>query len=567
MKYQNHCEVCGIDFMSYKGPKTLCNMCATNGEKTKEVTCKKCGKSFYVDRNPNDENRFRTTKFCPDCSGRHCRICKAILTSQEEIKSSVCNNCKEQGKTKNRNRNYKSKINIKDSEGKVIHLCTKCQTPIEVENIPGTNKYLPKGKKRKLCDKCYKEFMSETKNIVCVSCGKIFSVKRSETDAGFLLRDYCDDCYNKKYHPKFKIKICKKCGKEFKIYPNSDGKFTENKQYCEICLPLALKEGHSKTCLEKYGIEYSCLLPQCQEARGVKESKINKKFIELLNSNSIKTESEWYDKTNSRHYDIYLPDQDILIEINPTYTHSTLGNHFNGFKKLDIEKIRWMHYYRTKDIDKRVIHVWDWDDWNKIIDLVKPKIKYYARNFNVEKVTEQDAKAFLIQNHIQGNCRRKEINLGLYNKDNQLMQLMVFGKPRYNKNYQWELLRLCSRSDCMIVGGAEKLFKHFIQFYKPESIISYCDISKFTGDVYERLGFKLKKQTSPSKHWSKNSEHITDNLLRQRGFDQLFKTNYGKGTDNEKLMIQNGWRPIYDCGQYTYLWRKGENIKNVRNCI
>ena len=27
---------------------------------------------------------------------------------------------------------------------------------------------------------------------------------------------------------------------------------------------------------------------------------------------------------------------------------------------------------------------------------------------------------------------------------------------------------------------------------------------------------------------------IIDNLLRQRGFDQLFGTNYGKGTSNEK---------------------------------
>ena len=37
--------------------------------------------------------------------------------------------------------------------------------------------------------------------------------------------------------------------------------------------------------------------------------------------------------------------------------------------------------------------------------------------------------------------------------------------------------------------------------------------------------------------------HITDNLLRQRGFDQLFNTNYDKGTSNEELMLYYGlWR-------------------------
>ena len=125
---------------------------------------------------------------------------------------------------------------------------------------------------------------------------------------------------------------------------------------------------------------------------------------------------------------------------------------------------------------------------------------------------------------------------------------MTFGKPRYNKNYQWELLRLCTNSDYIIVGGAERLFKYFTKTYKPESIISYCDISKFTGNVYYSLGFTLKEQTKPAKIWSKDDRRITDNLLRMRGFDQLFGTMYGKGILNEELMLEHGWKPIYDCG-------------------
>jgi hypothetical protein len=49
-------------------------------------------------------------------------------------------------------------------------------------------------------------------------------------------------------------------------------------------------------------------------------------------------------------------------------------------------------------------------------------------------------------------------------------------------------------------------------------------------------------------------QHITDNLLRQRGFDQLFGTNFGKGTNNEQLMLDHKFIEIYDAGQATYVW-------------
>jgi len=141
---------------------------------------------------------------------------------------------------------------------------------------------------------------------------------------------------------------------------------------------------------------------------------------------------------------------------------------------------------------------------------------------------------------------------------------MTFGKPRYNRNFQWELLRYCSIKS--ITGGAERIFRHFVQDFNPESVISYCDYSKFQGRVYKKLGFELKDEdVEPSRHWhyvgsvkydSGLRLHITDNLLRQRGFDQLFHTSYGKGTLNEELMIAEGYLPVYDCGQGVYIWKR-----------
>lgn len=134
---------------------------------------------------------------------------------------------------------------------------------------------------------------------------------------------------------------------------------------------------------------------------------------------------------------------------------------------------------------------------------------------------------------------------------------MTFGKPRYNKKYEYELLRYCTINN--VIGGAKKLFSYFIKLYNPESVVSYCDKSKFSGQVYIDLGFILKLDGQPMKHWYNPKEkvsHITDNLLRQRGFDQIFNTNFGKGTSNEQLIIDKGYLPIYDCGQNTYVWVK-----------
>lgn len=132
---------------------------------------------------------------------------------------------------------------------------------------------------------------------------------------------------------------------------------------------------------------------------------------------------------------------------------------------------------------------------------------------------------------------------------------MSFGRPRYSSKCQWELLRYAVSPGVQIIGGAEKLFKHFVDDLNPDSIISYCDLAKFSGNVYERLGFKLDHVTQPNKIWSKDTHYFTNNLLLARGADQLLKTNYGKGTSNEDIMHENGWLSLYDCGQSVYIWK------------
>ena len=310
------------------------------------------------------------------------------------------------------------------------------------------------------------------------------------------------------------------------------------------------KESRIKTTQERYGVDNIfhiyrrkkkprkeinfCSLPQYYKNYKYDYSK--KEYL----YNNLEGEREF----NLGKYSYDFKINNILIEINPTITHNSTWSPF------DIKDKKY-HYNKTKyaaDNGYRCINIWDWDDIDKIIYLLTPKEKIYARKCIIKEVPKEEAKIFINKYHLQGYAK-DSIRIGLY-YNNELVSIMTFDKPRYNRNYEYELVRYCSSKN--IIGGAEKLFKCFSN----NSIISYCDLSKFNGITYNKLGFELKN-ISISKHWYNIStkQHITDNLLRQRGYDQLFNTSYGKGSSNEQLMKQSGFLEVYDSGQATYVYK------------
>ena len=205
------------------------------------------------------------------------------------------------------------------------------------------------------------------------------------------------------------------------------------------------------------------------------------------------------------------------------------------------------------------IHVFDWDDVSKIANMLRPKRTVYARKCTIEKVDQYTANYFLRMYHLQGAAQGQTKLYGLY-YNGQLVSVMTFGKPCYNKNYEWELIRLCYHPEVRVTGGSEKMWNHFLRDVNPNTVLSYCDRTKFSGYVYHKLGMTLKSEGQPSKHWySSNPQerisHVTNNFLLQHGYDQIFNESYGKGTDNEELMLKRGFLPIYDCGQMTFEWR------------
>ena len=317
------------------------------------------------------------------------------------------------------------------------------------------------------------------------------------------------------------------------------------------------KEKAIQTCLEKYGVAYNCLTDNCINSANNVISKINLHFKEILDRNNIPNTLEF--RIFNRSYDFKVRDN-ILVEIDPVFTHTSTYNSQNNIKNF-VPKEPDYHYKKTQlaiEHGYRCVHIWDWDDVSKVVDLFRDRTPLYARNLVIGEVSQDECKEFLDKYHLQNSCNGQNIRLGLY-LGTELIEIMTFGAPRYNRNYQYELLRLCSKTEYNVIGGAERLYKHFLKTYKPNSIISYCDNSKFDGDVYGRLGMKLVDKGKPSKHWYNvlTDRHITDNLLRMRGYSQLHNDiEHKKGEDNELLMYMHGYLEVFDCGQSTYIWIK-----------
>ena len=307
----------------------------------------------------------------------------------------------------------------------------------------------------------------------------------------------------------------------------------------------AAAEKRAETNLLRYGVANTYQL-----AEYTSSSNINAAFAERLAQAGLAYQAEF--RVGNFRFDFKVAD--TLIEVNPWPFHNVLWSPVGQPKDV------MYHCNKSKaaqDAGFRCIHLWDWDDPDQVVRMLQQKHQVYARKCVVKSIDNEQANHFLAQYHLQGACvSPSQVSFGLFEGE-ELVQVLTLGKPRYARDCQWELLRLATKPAVHVAGGASRLFKCFAAQHQPQSVVSYCDCSKFDGRVYRALGFQLKRINRPSGHWYRPAghKHFTDNLVRQHGVDRLLGQHYGKGTDNAALLIQHGFVHIYDCGQARWEWR------------
>ena len=144
-----------------------------------------------------------------------------------------------------------------------------------------------------------------------------------------------------------------------------------------------------------------------------------------------------------------------------------------------------------------------------------------------------------------------KIKLGLeYN--GILLSVMTFSKPRFNKNYEWELVRFCNLLNHNVVGGASKLLKHFIRNYNPKNLISYADLRYSNGNMYKTIGFTFKHYTPPSYVYIKGDNVLSRFSCQKHKLSKILP-NFDENKTETQNMMHNNYRKLWDAGTMLFV--------------
>lgn len=248
-----------------------------------------------------------------------------------------------------------------------------------------------------------------------------------------------------------------------------------------------------------------------------------------------------------KEIDIWLPAYNLGIEYHGSYWHTE-------------DKVGDLHRQKTimaKAAGVRLIQIFDYElveKQDKLIAFLKNILgeskKLYARNCICKEITSGEAKNFLNMYHLQG-FKGAAKTYALFDNLGEIIQVMSFGKPRFNKTYEWEIIRLATKAEVQVVGGAQRLWKKFISDVDPKSVITYADVRFYDGSIYEKMGFNFIEHTEADYIWfdgvNKLSRHQTrKQTLVSKGFDeQLTET---------QIMKNNKYKKILSAGNYVFAY-------------
>lgn len=543
-------------------------------------------------------------KECPLCGFKHNKknatYCNRVITKN-------CLGCGEEFSYKCRKANGVKKY----CSQKCAHTKRAKEKKCEICGDPAIEKYC-RAKKTRKCAYCKKEYEYECKKGASIYCSISCSVKNPEVTArrnatqierygalGFNTQKQKDTMIERYGHavPAKNEKVKEKIRQT--QYKKNGGKFAFNTEKQKqtmverygghgILSDPEKFEQHKATMKQMYGVEFPSQDPYF--ANKAMESIIenhghlfSKGVISKLNTEAAqKIEDELgvtveYEKlVDGKFFDLYLPDFNIYIDINPTITHNSdkafacLRNKCEDGCTEHEPTSESYHYERAmlaKEKGFKLIQIYEWESFDDLIKLIyhktsQTKNKISGHSCEAKKIEQSEANKFLKEYHVQGAARKQEHCYGLYYKD-ELVAVSTFSPSRFKSKYEWEFMRYAVKKDYHIYGASKKLFNMFIEEVSPNSIISYIDFNHTTTDTFmSSLDFKEIDPTGPREVWSKKgsdkSYPITS--LLAIGADRLLGTSYGSreesGLDNRDIMWLEGFNRVFTAGNRVFLWEQ-----------
>jgi hypothetical protein len=253
---------------------------------------------------------------------------------------------------------------------------------------------------------------------------------------------------------------------------------------------------------------------------------------------------------SKREIDILVPSQNVGFEFDGLYHHSCPAMPTKEEKLDHLWKIK-----KARELGIHLLRITD-NEWEVKQEIVKSIIqsklgiteKIYGRKCEIKEVSTKDAKQFLESTHINGYSL-SSVKIGLF-YNNELVSLCTFGKPRFDKTCDWEIIRFASKLGTTVVGGLSKILKHFRSKH-PGSILTYADQRISNGNSYQKVGFKFIRETEPGYLWIKHNHILTRYETQKRHLPELLKV-FDQNLSEADNMFANGYRIYYNCGNLVY---------------
>jgi hypothetical protein len=253
---------------------------------------------------------------------------------------------------------------------------------------------------------------------------------------------------------------------------------------------------------------------------------------------------------DGKELDIVLPDMSLAFEFNGTYWHQHGNRKPVDYHKSKTELAEYNEYH--------LVHISDYL-WTTKQDIVKSRIKQLlhisekiaARKTIVKQIPFP--RDFLESNHLQGAGSPTSTNYGLY-LDNDLIAVMTFGRPRFTKDQEWELVRFATKQGISVQGGASKLFKHFVKQNAPKSIVSYAARDFSMGNLYYALGFNHSHNSEPGyAYYNRQLSRISRYQAQKHKLEALLPLYDPKLSESDNMQL-NGYYKVYDSGNMVFTW-------------
>lgn len=256
-----------------------------------------------------------------------------------------------------------------------------------------------------------------------------------------------------------------------------------------------------------------------------------------------------HQRVNGFEVDIFVPSKNLALEYDGLYWHSekagySKDKHIIKTKACEVVGLQLIHVFEDEFIQHRDITL------SRIRALVGQSTRLHARKLTIDlEVSVSEARAFLERTHLQGyvgSVKRIGLRAG-----EELVSIMTFGRPRYNKKYSWELLRFSSKLDHTVVGGASRMLAAFRRLHDG-SILSYADRRWSIGGVYKELGFAFVGTTEPSYHYFKGDLRKNRQTFQKAKLQKILPEFFDSAKTEVEIMLEAGWNRIWDCGNLIF---------------